>query len=212
MAATTIEFHRPSRRKPGTTLAVSQNARASKSHWRRKGTQATLVTIGPFASGPPSGLRGTFRTRHKPSPGEEKRRTMGRYVYLFGDGKADGTGSQKDLLGGKGAGLAEMTRIGVPVPAGFTITTEVAVDYSTRGAAQALGDEVRAEVGEALSRVEAMMGRKLGDPQRPLLVSVRSGARAWMPGMLDIVLNLDINDEVARSLGQERGSERFAFD
>jgi pyruvate,orthophosphate dikinase len=137
---------------------------------------------------------------------------MARYVYLFGEGKADGDATQKELLGGKGAGLAEMTRIGVPVPPGFTITTEVAIDYTTRGAEHALRDEVRAEVRQALSRVEAMMGRKLGDVQKPLLVSVRSGARASMPGMLDTVLNLGINDDVARALGREMGSERFAFD
>jgi len=137
---------------------------------------------------------------------------MGRYVYLFGEGKADGDATKKDLLGGKGAGLAEMTRIGVPVPPGFTITTEVAVDYSTRGAEYGLRDEVRAEVLAALSRVESMMGRKLGDVGKPLLVSVRSGARASMPGMLDTVLNLGINDEVARTLGRETGSERFAYD
>src|SRR6266849_353273 len=137
---------------------------------------------------------------------------MGRYVYLFGEGKADGDATQKELLGGHGAGLAEMTRIGVPVPPGFTITTEVAIDYTTRGAEYALRDEVRAEVRQALARVESMMGRKLGDVQKPLLVSVRSGARASMPGMLDTVLNLGINDEVARALGREMGSERFAFD
>ena len=137
---------------------------------------------------------------------------MGRYVYLFGDGKADGDATQKELLGGKGAGLAEMTRIGVPVPPGFTITTEVAVDYSTRGPEYGLRDEVRAEVRAALTRVETMMGRKLGDVQKPLLVSVRSGARASMPGMLDTVLNLGINDDVARALGREMNSERFAFD
>ena len=87
---------------------------------------------------------------------------MGRYVYLFGDGKADGDATQKELLGGKGAGLAEMTRIGVPVPPGFTITTEVAVEYSSRGPEYGLREEVRAEIREALARVEAMMGRLAG--------------------------------------------------
>src|SRR5258706_12313224 len=137
---------------------------------------------------------------------------MGRCVYLFGEGKADGDATQKELHGGQGPGLAEMTRIGVPVPPGFTIPTEVAVDYSSRGPEYGLRDEVRAEIKKALSRVEEMMGRKLGDVRKPLLVSVRSGARASMPGMLDTVLNLGINDDVARVLGQEMGSERFAFD
>src|SRR5262249_12745401 len=100
---------------------------------------------------------------------------MGRYVYLFGEGKADGDATQKELLGGKGAGLAEMTRIGVPVPPGFTITTDVAIEYTRRGPEHGLGDEVRAEIARALARVEAMMQRSLGDLEKPLLVSVRSG-------------------------------------
>jgi len=137
---------------------------------------------------------------------------MGRHVYLFGGGKADGDASQKELLGGKGAGLAEMTRLGIPVPPGFTITTRVAVEYALRGREHAITDEVRAEVRSALAHIEAIMGRKLGDLKKPLLVSVRSGARASMPGMLDTVLNLGINDEVAHVLGREMGSERFAFD
>src|SRR5438034_10877952 len=115
---------------------------------------------------------------------EPQRGSMGKQkkiIYSFGNGKAEGKATMRDLLGGKGAGLAEMTRIGVPVPPGFTISTEVAVDYTTRGADHALRDEVRAEVRQALARVEAMMGRKLGDVQKPLLVSVRSGARASMP-------------------------------
>ena len=137
---------------------------------------------------------------------------MGRYVYLFGGGKADGDGTQKELLGGKGAGLAEMTRLGIPVPPGFTISTEIAVEYAARGAEHGLRDEVRAEVKSALAAVEALMKRKLGGTENPLLVSVRSGARASMPGMLDTVLNLGINDEVARALAKETGNERFAFD
>ena len=137
---------------------------------------------------------------------------MGRYVYLFGGGKADGDGTQKDLLGGKGAGLAEMTRLGIPVPPGFTITTEVAIDYASRGPEHGLRDEIRAEVKAALTAVESLMKRKLGGADKPLLVSVRSGARASMPGMLDTILNLGINDDVARTLAKETGNERFAFD
>jgi pyruvate, orthophosphate dikinase len=137
---------------------------------------------------------------------------MGRYVYLFGGGKADGDGSQKELLGGKGAGLAEMTRLGIPVPPGFTISTEVAVDYALRGADYGLRDEIQTEVRAALAAVESHMKRKLGGAEKPLLLSVRSGARASMPGMLDTVLNLGINDEIARTLAKETGNERFAFD
>ena len=137
---------------------------------------------------------------------------MGRYVYLFGGGKADGNGTQKELLGGKGAGLAEMTRLGIPVPPGFTISTEVAVEYAARGPEHGLREEIRTEVRQALAAVETLMKRKLGGTEKPLLVSVRSGARASMPGMLDTVLNLGINDEVARALAKETGNERFAFD
>jgi pyruvate,orthophosphate dikinase len=137
---------------------------------------------------------------------------MGRNVYVFGAGKADGAGNQKELLGGKGAGLAEMTRLGIPVPPGFTITTQVAVRSMTEGPDRVLAGELVDEVKQSLAFVESTMGRKFGDPTKPLLVSVRSGARASMPGMMDTVLNLGINDEVARALGREMGSPRFAFD
>ena len=137
---------------------------------------------------------------------------MGRNVYVFGAGKADGSGNQKELLGGKGAGLAEMTRLGIPVPPGFTITTEVAVRAMTEGADRVLAGELRQEVEKALAQVESIMGRKFGDAARPLLVSVRSGARASMPGMMDTILNLGINDEVAAALAKEMGSPRFAYD
>jgi len=136
---------------------------------------------------------------------------MSRQVYLFGAGSADGDASQKALLGGKGAGLAEMSRLGIPVPPGFTITTEVAVEYASRGAEAITGD-LEGQVRAALARVESMVGRRLGDREKPLLLSVRSGARASMPGMLDTILNLGINDEVARVLAKEMQSERFAYD
>lgn len=134
---------------------------------------------------------------------------MARYVYLFGGGKADGNATQKDLLGGKGAGLAEMSRLGIPVPPGFTITTEVAALFTAQGK---LPDEVKPQVLDALSKVESLMDAKFGDPSRPLLVSVRSGARASMPGMLDTVLNLGINDEVAAGLVKQTENERFVYD
>jgi pyruvate,orthophosphate dikinase len=137
---------------------------------------------------------------------------MSRNVYVFGAGKAEGAGNQKELLGGKGAGLAEMTRLGIPVPPGFTITTEVAVRCMNEGPDRVLSGELKNEVNAALASVEAMMVRNFGDPAKPLLVSVRSGARASMPGMMDTILNLGINDEVARALGREMGSPRFAFD
>src|SRR5438477_246410 len=132
------------------------------------------------------------------------------YVFRFGDGHADGSADMKDLLGGKGAGLAEMTNIGIPVPPGFTITTEVCTAFydNNRNYPPGLEDEVRG----GMAFVEQLLGRRFGDPERPLLVSVRSGARVSMPGMMDTVLNLGLNDAVAEGLAQESGDKRFAYD
>ena len=130
-------------------------------------------------------------------------------VYGFGGGRADGDASMKALLGGKGANLAEMARLDLPVPAGFTLTTEVCHSYSSgSGRPEGLEKEVRS----ALEKVEAIMGGSFGDPDNPLLLSVRSGARASMPGMMDTVLNLGLNDAVAQALARHTGDRRFAFD
>ena len=130
-------------------------------------------------------------------------------VYFFGDGQADGDASLRNLLGGKGANLAEMTSLGVPVPPGFTITTAECTIFQQTGAlSPALKDEVRA----ALRRVETIMGKRFADPADPLLMSVRSGSRVSMPGMMDTVLNLGLNDETVRGLAAKSGNERFAFD
>jgi pyruvate, phosphate dikinase len=131
-------------------------------------------------------------------------------IYFFGGGKAEGNKDMKNLLGGKGANLAEMTNIGAPVPPGFTITTEVCTEFyaSGRKLPKGLEDEVRASV----VKMEALLGTKFGDPKNPLLVSVRSGARASMPGMMDTILNLGLNDETAKGLAQVSNNERFAYD
>ncbi|NOX85191.1 MAG: pyruvate, phosphate dikinase [Chlorobi bacterium] len=134
-----------------------------------------------------------------------------KYVYTFGDRKAEGNAKMKNLLGGKGANLAEMSLIGVPVPPGFTITTEVCTMYNEKGRDHAI-DMIREEVELAMTSVEEIMGKKFGDNKDPLLVSVRSGARASMPGMMDTVLNLGLNDEAVRSLAEKSGNERFAWD
>src|SRR5207244_10410358 len=128
------------------------------------------------------------------SKARAKTRKAPRYVYYFGDGHADGSGSMKPLLGGKGANLHEMTRIGLPVPPGFTITTEICTYFydHTRSYPRQLEEEVAA----AMAKVEKSTGKKLGDKERPLLVSVRSGARDSMPGMMDTILNLGMNDVV----------------
>jgi pyruvate,orthophosphate dikinase len=134
---------------------------------------------------------------------------MTEYIYFFGDGKADGSAAMKDLLGGKGAGLAEMTNIGVPVPPGFTISTEACTWYSNH--AETFPPELAAQLETGMTRLEATTGKKFGDIERPLLVSVRSGARASMPGMMDTILNLGLNDEAVEGLARSAG-ERFAFD
>jgi pyruvate,orthophosphate dikinase len=135
---------------------------------------------------------------------------MKKYVYFFGKGRAEGKAEMKALLGGKGANLAEMTNIGLPVPAGFTISTEVCTHYykNKQSYPKSLTNEVKA----ALKKVESSMGRKFGDAKNPLLVSVRSGARASMPGMMDTILNLGMNDVVAEGLIRKTGNERFVYD
>jgi pyruvate,orthophosphate dikinase len=133
-----------------------------------------------------------------------------KYLYSFGEGKAEGRGDMKTLLGGKGAGLAEMTNIKLPVPAGFTISTEVCTYYyaNKRTYPKSLAGRVKG----ALKKVESAMGAKFGDPKNPLLVSVRSGARASMPGMMDTILNLGLNDAVAEGLIKKTGNGRFVYD
>src|SRR3954464_928918 len=134
----------------------------------------------------------------------------GKYVYFFGNGKADGDRTMKDLLGGKGSGLAEMTNAKLPVPAGFTISTPVCNLYYKEGGK--IPASIEKEMIDNLRKLEKSAGRKLGDTKRPLLVSVRSGAKFSMPGMMDTILNLGLNDETVESLKQETGNGRFAAD
>ncbi|MBV8593461.1 MAG: pyruvate, phosphate dikinase, partial [Caulobacteraceae bacterium] len=133
-----------------------------------------------------------------------------RWVYAFGGGSADGDAGQKNLLGGKGANLAEMSSLGLPVPPGFTISTEACNRYYAGG--RALPEGLRGQVEQAMSIVEGRVGRRFGDPSAPLLVSVRSGARASMPGMMDTVLNLGLNDETVEGLARLADDRQFAFD
>ena len=135
---------------------------------------------------------------------------MKKYVYFFGNGKAEGRADMKALLGGKGANLAEMTNISLPVPAGFTISTEVCTYYYENK--ETYPKSLKVEVAKALKKVETAMGAKFDDPRNPLLVSVRSGARASMPGMMDTVLNLGLNDEVAEGLVKKTNNIRFVYD
>ncbi|MBJ2197417.1 MAG: pyruvate, phosphate dikinase [Muribaculaceae bacterium] len=136
---------------------------------------------------------------------------MAKKVYTFGDGKAEGNASMRNLLGGKGANLAEMNLLGMPVPPGFTITTEVCTEYTQYGRDKVVED-IKAEVEKAIAHVEELTGNKFDDSSNPLLVSVRSGARASMPGMMDTVLNLGMNDATVATMAEKSGNPRFAWD
>jgi pyruvate,orthophosphate dikinase len=135
---------------------------------------------------------------------------MSRSIYFFGNGKADGTADMKDVLGGKGAGLAEMSKAGIPVPPGFTIATSTCIDYYKNG--KKTSKAVDAEQRKFLAQLEKASGKKLGDPANPLLVSVRSGAKVSMPGMMDTILNLGLNDRTVEGLAKKTGNPRFAWD
>ncbi|MBR1777269.1 MAG: pyruvate, phosphate dikinase [Alphaproteobacteria bacterium] len=135
---------------------------------------------------------------------------MTKWVYKFGDGKAEGKASDKNLLGGKGANLAEMSSIGIPVPPGFTISTEVCTYYYANG--KTFPADLAEQVKEGIAHCEAIVGKKFADPNDPLLFSVRSGARISMPGMMDTVLNLGLTDETVKGLAKSSGDERFAYD
>ena len=132
-------------------------------------------------------------------------------VYTFGNGHAEGKADMRNLLGGKGANLAEMNLIGVPVPPGFTITTEVCNEYFEKGKDDVVA-LLKDDVEKSIKGVETLMKSKFGDVENPLLVSVRSGARASMPGMMDTILNLGLNDEVVEGLARKTGNPRFAWD
>ena len=136
---------------------------------------------------------------------------MTKYVYTFGAGKAEGKANMKELLGGKGANLAEMNLIGVPVPPGFTITTEACTLYNEKGQEYTF-NLIKEEVEKAVAQIEELTGTKWGDKTNPCLVSVRSGARASMPGMMDTVLNLGMNDEAVEGIARKSNNDRFAWD
>ncbi|HYZ39349.1 MAG TPA: PEP/pyruvate-binding domain-containing protein, partial [Stellaceae bacterium] len=135
---------------------------------------------------------------------------MTKWLYRFGDGAAEGCAEMRNLLGGKGAGLAEMSNLGLPVPPGFTITTEVCSCYYANG--KTYPPELREQVAAGLAALERLLGAQFGDADNPLLVSVRSGARVSMPGMMDTVLNLGLNDRAVDGLARKSGDERFAYD
>ena len=131
---------------------------------------------------------------------------MRKWVYKFKEGNAD----MRNLLGGKGANLAEMTNLGLPIPQGFTVTTEACTDYYNNG--KQISEEIQQQIFDNLADLEALMGKKFGDTEDPLLVSVRSGARASMPGMMDTILNLGLNDVAVEGFAKKTGNPRFAYD
>src|SRR5215211_5124259 len=133
-----------------------------------------------------------------------------KWVYRFGRGAAEGRGDMRNLLGGKGAGLAEMSNLGLPVPPGFTLTTEVCTHFYEHD--HAYPPDLEPQAAAVLAEIEEAIGAKFGDPNKPLLVSVRSGGRASMPGMMDTVLNLGLNDETVEGLAKQSGDPRFAYD
>ena len=142
--------------------------------------------------------------------GPAQRAKQGKWVYAFGGGKAEGRSGMRELLGGKGAGLAEMANLGLPVPPGFTITTAVCTHYYASG--NTYPKQLRAQVDAGLAHIARITGKKFGDRGNPLLVSVRSGARASMPGMMDTVLNLGLNDDTVEAVAKQSGDRRFAYD
>ena len=185
------------------TKAVSKSKKKPSGQAREAPPPGQAGKARPRSPARPKG-KATNGVRAKSAAKEAKR------IFFFGGGKAEGNKDMKDLLGGKGANLAEMTNIGIPVPPGFTITTEVCTEFYRNGRKlpRTLDEEMRA----AVARMEKLVGAKFGDSDNPLLVSVRSGARASMPGMMDTILNLGLNDETAAGLAKSSGNERFAYD
>src|SRR5919109_1514513 len=151
----------------------------------------------------PAGATSSRKGGSSGRPARRRAPAGSKWVYTFGDGKAEGKAEMRNLLGGKGAGLAEMANLGLPVPPGFTITTEVCTHYYQHG--KSYPPDLEAQVKTALAEVGRITGKTFGDRRNPLLVSVRSGARASMPGMMDTVLNLGLNDETAEALARRSG-------
>jgi pyruvate,orthophosphate dikinase len=168
------------------------------------------VQLAPRKSAAKKATARKSAARKAPAKRPLAKKAARRFVYAFGGGAADGDATMKDLLGGKGANLAEMAGLGLPVPPGFTISTEVCTYFYAH--ARQYPPSLRADVERQLRAVEARVGTRFGDPGNPLLVSVRSGARASMPGMMDTILNLGLNDQTVQGVIALTGNPRFAFD
>jgi len=183
-------------------------SKKSKKKLKKKDRQTSILKSAPNSR--KSSKKAAIKLPADRNGHSEAKAKKGRLVYFFGDGRADGDGKMKPLLGGKGANLAEMTRIGLPVPPGFTITTEVCTWFNAHG--KTLPKELDQQVNDAIVRIEKSLGKGFGSLSNPLLFAVRSGARDSMPGMMDTILNLGLNDETVQGLVAVSANERFAYD
>jgi pyruvate,orthophosphate dikinase len=200
-----------SRRPAKTSAAKVSAAKASAAKGAPARAKSRAPKQKPAAMSAPKRKPGAQPAKSKaPASGRSGVPAPGKWVYAFGDGRAEGKAGLRDLLGGKGANLAEMANLGLPVPPGFTITTEVCTYFYRHG--KTYPEEFRGQVEAALQQVGKIAGRRFGDRDDPLLVSVRSGARASMPGMMDTVLNLGLNDQTVEALTASSGDRRFAYD
>ncbi|HQY89063.1 MAG TPA: PEP/pyruvate-binding domain-containing protein, partial [Tepidisphaeraceae bacterium] len=170
---------------------------------------ANVLAKKPVKKSRPAKTKSVAKSNDKVAPAKASAKGVKR-VYYFGDGKAEANGTMKALVGGKGANLAEMTRIGLPVPPGFTITTDTCNEFYKTN--KQLPPALLAEVQANIARLEKSLGKKFGDPKNPLLVAVRSGARDSMPGMMDTILNLGLNDTTVEAVKKATDNGRFAWD
>src|SRR5712671_2154141 len=175
-----------------------------------KSTSRRIKSISRRPAGKAAPRKPAAAAKAPPKKPSAKAPAKSKWVFGFGNGKAEGRADMRNLLGGKGAGLAEMANLGLPVPPGFTITTAVCTHYYDNG--NSYPDSLQDDVAAALAEVGRITGKGFGDGENPLLVSVRSGARASMPGMMDTVLNLGLNDTTVEALAKRSGDRRFAFD
>lgn len=198
-------------KKSAVKKVAKKTAKSTPKKTTKKVTKATTMKIATkkAATKPVAKSKATAAPK-KGNIGSMKVSSKGKYYYYFGDKKADGNGTMKDLLGGKGAGLAEMSRAGIPVPPGFTITTDVCHLYYENG--MEIPKAIDKDLEKQIAKIEKSVGKKFGDPTDPLLVSVRSGAKFSMPGMMDTVLNLGLNQESMEGLAAKSGNMRFALD
>jgi pyruvate,orthophosphate dikinase len=185
-------------------------AKASSKKSAAKSSPKSVSKSKPAAKAKPAGKAAAKKSAAAPKKTDKKTSQAGKWVYTFGDGRAEGKAGMKDLLGGKGANLAEMANLGLPVPPGFTIPTSVCTYFYANG--KTYPKDLKAQVEKALDMVGKIAGKTFGDAKNPLLVSVRSGGRASMPGMMDTVLNLGMNDTTVEALATLSGDRRFAYD